>query len=78
MQWKYNEIYTGNSDDILIKMLNDGLKFDLILTDPPYNLKKDFGNNSDNLTLPDFIEVNKKRIHICKDLLKKEGSIILN
>lgn len=76
MNWQYNKIYQGSCDDILPEMLKSGLKFDLILTDPPYNLKKDFGNNSDNLTLPQFIEINKKRLTICSELLNKNGSII--
>ncbi|WP_252225479.1 site-specific DNA-methyltransferase [Clostridium sp. ZBS2] len=76
MDWDYNRTYVGNSDDILPKMLEDELKFDLILTDPPYNLKKDFGNDSDNLSISEFIEINKKRLSICKDLLNKNGSIV--
>lgn len=76
MDWEYNKIYQGSCDEILPEMLKSGLKFDLILTDPPYNLKKDFGNDSDNLTLPQFIEINKQRLTICKELLDKNGSII--
>ncbi|EAH0578230.1 site-specific DNA-methyltransferase, partial [Listeria monocytogenes] len=30
----------------MANMIDEGIKFDLILTDPPYNLKKDFGNDS--------------------------------
>ena len=29
---------------------------DLIITDPPYNIGKDFGNNSDKQTTPDYLE----------------------
>lgn len=74
--YDYNKVYQGNSDEILKEFLDLGYKFDLILTDPPYNLKKDFGNESDNLTLDDFISVNKSRINLCHQLLKKEGSLI--
>ena len=28
---------------------------DLIIIDPPYNIKKDFGNNKDNLALQDYV-----------------------
>ena len=61
---------------LLDKLIEEGYQYDLILTDPPYNLKKDFGNNSDNLALNDFVEVTNERIFKLKKLLKKEGSII--
>ena len=47
MSIEYNVAYQGNSDELMDEMIEQGLKFDLILTDPPYNLKKDFGNSSD-------------------------------
>lgn len=73
---KLNRFIKGDCDIELRNLLNSKIKFDLILTDPPYNLKKDFGNNSDDLNITDFIESNKKRISLCKDLLKENGSII--
>lgn len=72
----YKGIINGDSDQILQQMIDDNLQFDLILTDPPYNLNKDFGNNSDKLSLNDFLDVSRKRIILCKELLKPEGSII--
>jgi len=72
----FNRVYNTDSDIFLDKMLSEGIKFDLILTDPPYNLKKDFGNDSDNLPLPDFLKITGKRINTCKDLLSSYGSIV--
>lgn len=72
----YHGIICGNADEILPKMVQDGIKVDLVLTDPPYNLNKDFGNNSDNLSLEDFLSLSRKRISYCRDLLKNDGSII--
>jgi DNA modification methylase len=72
----FNRIYNADSDVLLSEMVSKGLKFDLILTDPPYNLKKDFGNGSDNLPLPEFLEITKKRIALCRELLTDTGSII--
>lgn len=69
-------IICGNSDVLLDRMIEEGIKVDLILTDPPYNLNKDFGNDSDKLSLEEFLKVSKERIHKCKQLLKKDGSII--
>lgn len=74
MEW--NKIYCSNSDLELPKLVNDGIKFDLILTDPPYNLHKDFGNSSDSLPIDDFLRINKKRIDCTAKLLEKNGSLI--
>lgn len=48
MAEKYAGLICGDSDVLLQNMLDAGIKVDLVLTDPPYNLNKDFGNNSDN------------------------------
>lgn len=72
----FNGIICGDSDIILGELLNSGIKIDLILTDPPYNLNKDFGNDSDKLSLEEFLSISKKRLSLCKDLLNDNGSII--
>lgn len=73
---EYNKIINGDSDVLLKELLDEGIKVDLVLTDPPYNLNKDFGNNSDKLELGDFLAVSRARIESCRDLLKPQGSII--
>ena len=73
---EYNKVYHGDSDELLIDMKKRGMRFDLILTDPPYNINKDFGNESDKLSLKEFLDITKRRIAICKDLLKDTGSIV--
>ena len=72
----YRGIICGDSDDIIEKMIKEGVKYDLILTDPPYNINKDFGNDSDKLSVEDFIEVTKKRVARMKQILTPDGSII--
>lgn len=76
MQYSLCEIIRGNSDILLKQMLQKGMRFDLILTDPPYNLNKDFGNDSDKLSLPEFLRVTRKRIELCRDLLTDHGSLV--
>lgn len=76
MSIEYNVAYQGNSDELMDEMIEQGLKFDLILTDPPYNLKKDFGNASDSLSLDDFLSINRKRIEQCHHLLNRNGSLL--
>lgn len=76
MTFDFRKVYNSDSDHLMQQMIDAGLKFDLILTDPPYNLNKDFGNDSDCLDLPEFLEVTRKRIALCKQLLTPTGSII--
>src|SRR3712207_4280389 len=73
---EYNRVIRGNSDEILKQFIDEGLKFDFICTDPPYNLNKDFGNNSDKLKLEDFLTITESRIQMCKQLLTPTGSIL--
>lgn len=71
-----NRIYNADSDIMLGEMSKEGLKFDLILTDPPYNLNKDFGNESDKLPLDSFLAITRNRLETCRELLAPMGSII--
>lgn len=73
---EFNKNYNCDSDLFSQKLLEENIKFDLILTDPPYNLNKNFGNKSDCLSLPNFLEITEKRLKIYKDLLTNDGSII--
>lgn len=76
MKIEFNKNYVGDSDKIVKEFLKQGVKFDLILTDPPYNLNKDFGNNSDCLPLDDFLKVTKRRMKNYKEILEDYGSIV--
>lgn len=72
-----NQFHRSNSDDDLLpRLVEEGVTFDLILTDPPYNLDKDFGNDSDSLELDEFLSVNRRRIELASDLLTETGSLI--
>lgn len=73
---KYSGIICGNSDIVVEQMIKTGVKYDLILTDPPYNINKDFGNDSDKLDVEEFISLTNKRISKLKQLLTPNGSII--
>ena len=76
MNIEYNKIIQGDSDILLKKMVESGMKVDLVLTDPPYNLNKDFGNESDKLSLEEFLDTSRERITLCRDLLSPYGSLI--
>lgn len=76
MTFEYNHAYQGDCDEVMHQMIKENMKFDLILTDPPYNLNKDFGNNSDSLPIDKFISTNRTRINLCHKLLNVCGSLI--
>lgn len=73
---EFNKNYVGDSDKIIKLFQQENLKFDLILTDPPYNLNKDFGNDSDCLELEQFLKITKKRIKSYSNILTNYGSIV--
>ena len=69
-------VICGNSDILLDQLIQKGVHFDLILTDPPYNINKDFGNQSDCLPLDEFIKITSERMAKVKKLLTPYGSVI--
>lgn len=69
-------VVCGNSDILLDQLIQKGVHFDLILTDPPYNINKDFGNQSDCLPLDEFVEITSERMKKVKKLLAPYGSVI--
>lgn len=76
MPTEFNQIICGDCEKVIKNLIDEGLRFDLVLTDPPYNKNKDFGNGSDKLTLEEFIEANKRRIKLCYDVLSDYGAIV--
>ncbi|MGI2271812.1 DNA-methyltransferase [Staphylococcus cohnii] len=48
---------------------------DLIVTDPPYNLSKDYGVSKDNLSLEEYIDFTKSWLTEAHRVLKKNGTI---
>lgn len=75
MEFPYGVI-NGNSDNVLDKLIDIGIKYDLVLTDPPYNIFKDFGNKSDCLPFDEFLKVTEERLIKLKQLLTPTGAII--
>ena len=64
--------------DCLIGMKNlKDESFQIIIADPPYNIGKDFGNNSDCQTMPAYIEWCKLWILECMRLLKNDGTFYI-
>ena len=59
-----------------IKKLSDE-SVDIIIIDPPYNIGKDFGNNSDKQNMFDYIEWSKLWIEESIRVLKKTGTMYI-
>ena len=75
MEYPYG-IINGNSDEVLDELLARGERYDLVLTDPPYNINKDFGNDSDRLPLEYFLTLTEKRVSKLRELLTPEGALV--
>ena len=64
--------------DALIQMRNlPSDYFDVILIDPPYNIGKDFGNNTDKRELNDYVNWCKEWIAESERILKPSGTIFI-
>ncbi|MEM7047628.1 MAG: site-specific DNA-methyltransferase [Pseudomonadota bacterium] len=55
--------------------LPSGVTFDLVIADPPYNIGKDFGNESDRLPLADYLQWSQQWLARCLDRLSENGLI---
>lgn len=69
------EIKTG---DILekIKEIPDS-SVDLIVTDPPYNLNKNYGNNHDSLEFSEYLDFSRKWLKEADRVLKPDGTVYI-
>ena len=76
--WQLGEhrIICGDSTDVtVIDRLMDGVKADLVFTDPPYGMKKESeGVLNDNLNYDDLLDFNRQWIPLTFGALKDNGS----
>lgn len=49
----------------------------LIVTDPPYNLNKDYGNNQDKLAFDEYLEFSREWLTEAKRILTDDGTIYI-
>ncbi len=66
-------IICGNSLVELKKIQDKSIS--LIVTDPPYNLNKDYGNNKDKLEFDMYLDFSRKWLTEAKRVLKDDGTI---
>ncbi|MCY2997896.1 MAG: DNA methyltransferase [Planctomycetota bacterium] len=66
-------LHTGDCLNVLPSLPAGSV--DLIVADPPYNLGKDYGNESDSMCRDDYLTFTRDWISEAKRVLKKDGSI---
>ena len=59
-----------------VKDIPDGM-FDIIISDPPYNIGKDFGNDSDKMEMKDYLELSRVWVGEWMRLLKPTGTMFI-
>jgi len=73
---EFNKVYLEDCVSFMQHMEAESV--DLIIADPPYNLKKNFGNNSDHwLNVESWLNWSKEWIDECIRILKPTGSIFI-
>ncbi len=66
-------IFNGDAIDLLKNLASNSV--DLIIADPPYNLGKDYGNNSDSKKFDEYLDFSKDWISEALRVLSSTGSI---
>ena len=67
------KIICGNAIDEMAKMPDKSVR--LIVTDPPYNLNKDYGNNQDNLEFKEYLDFSRQWLKEAYRILTEDGTI---
>jgi len=70
-----NHIYNGDCIIGMKKIASDSV--DIIICDPPYNIGKDFGNDSDKQSMDEYLVWCDKWISECLRILKPTGTLYI-
>lgn len=70
-----NKIILGDSVEELRKLPNNSC--DVVIIDPPYNIGKDFGNNTDKRELSEYVKWSKKWINEAIRVMKPTGTMFI-
>ena len=75
IKYEFNKIY---NEDCISGMKNiDSESIDIIICDPPYNIGKDFGNNSDKQKMEDYLLWCDEWIKACIRILNPNGTLYI-
>lgn len=69
------EILHGDTLTYLPSLANNSAQ--IIIADPPYNIGKDFGNNSDKQSMEEYLLWSEKWIKECLRILKPNGTMFI-
>lgn len=67
------KVLSGNALDLFETIADESV--DLIIADPPYNLGKNYGNNSDSMGFDDYLTFSKQWLSDAKRVLSPTGAI---
>lgn len=70
-----NKIICGDTIEEMQKMPDESI--DVVIADPPYNIGKDFGNNQDRRSLPEYIAWTKEWSRECFRLMKPTATMFI-
>jgi len=69
------EAVCGDAIEIMKPLPSESIH--LIVTDPPYNLSKDYGNNKDTMEFSEYLDFSRRWLKEADRLLKKNGTIYI-
>ena len=72
---KWNDLYLEDCLEGLKKIKSASV--DIVLADPPYNIGKDFGNNSDKQDFQKYLKWSEKWMKECLRVLKPNGTLYI-
>ncbi len=72
-----NTIIVGDTTKVLSQLIESTEQYHVIIADPPYNIGKDFGNNSASMPIDDYVEWAESWIKDCLHLLVDDGLLYL-
>lgn len=76
MEIRWNTVYHGDNIDLLREMKKQNITCNLVLTDPPYNIGKDFGNDSDKMEIDDYLVGVDERLGLIQPLMTRNANVI--
>ena len=72
-----NTIIVGDTTKVLPQLIKKKEHYHVIIADPPYNIGKDFGNNSASMPIDDYVDWAEAWIKNCLHLLTDDGLLYL-
>lgn len=72
---EYNKIYNEDCVEGMKKISAESV--DIVICDPPYNIGKDFGNNSDKQEMEEYLNWCDRWIEECLRILKPNGTLYI-